>query len=78
MKSPVFKGLNELISGLVQIFILKRRKFYMDEIANRLNDSLKSNLSYWFMSRVFGVYITYILILVTIGATFLAVATSNA
>jgi len=50
----------------------------MSDIANRLNDSLRSNLSYWFMSRVFGVYITYLLIIVTIAATFLGISLSTA
>ena len=66
LKSPLFSTVNEMLSGLIQIKIFKRRKSLLIKFANLCNSSLRGNLSFWGSTRVFGAYISYFGLLVLI------------
>ena len=68
MKNPVFSTVSEVISGLVQIKIFGRRKTLLEDFTTVVNNSYRSTINFWTTTRVFGVYSSYIsLIILIIG-----------
>ena len=65
MKNPVF-GLNQVISGLVQIKIFGRRRTLLEEFTNIVNDSYRSTMNFWYTTLIFGVYSTSVSLLILI------------
>ena len=62
LKSPLFSMVNELLSSLVQVRIFNKRDKLLNEFASLSNDSLRANLSYWGCSRIFGAYLSYMVL----------------
>lgn len=60
MKDPVFSTVDEVISGLTQIRIFNRRKSMLQEFTKIVNDSYRATMNFWYTTRVFGVYSSYI------------------
>ena len=67
-KSPVFNMVGEMVTGLIQIKIFKRRMVLLKNFAYKVNESLKANLSFWILSRAFGAFVNYFaVIIMTVG-----------
>lgn len=66
-KSPVFNMVGEMVTGLVQIRIFNRRFALLKDFANKVNDSLRATLSFWILSRAFGVFINYFAIVIMVA-----------
>lgn len=49
----------------------------MKELGRRVNQSIRANFSFWFMTRIFGVYSTFILVAVAITSIFVGIVTIN-
>ena len=54
LKSPVFNMVGEMITGLIQIRIFKRRLSLLQEFAKALDSSFRGNICFWNISRAFG------------------------
>ena len=50
---------NEMLAGLVQIKIFKRRRDMLIKYSKKLNQSLRANLCFWIISRSFMAYVNY-------------------
>ena len=73
MKDPVFSTVDEVLSGLIQIRVFKRRRSILHEFTKTVNDSCRATLNFWHTTRVFGVYSSYISMLVLIAGFVLGI-----
>ena len=64
LKGPVFSMANEMLGSLTQIKVFERRLTLLREFVERVNNSMKGNVTFWEVNRVFSVYISYFSILV--------------
>ena len=55
---------NEMLTGLIQIRIFRRRYSLLLEFAKILNQSFQVNICYWSLLRVFGVWINYFTVII--------------
>ena len=53
---------NELLSSLVQVRIFNKRTKLLNLFASLSNDSLRANLSFWVCSRIFGAYLSFMVL----------------
>lgn len=53
---------NELLSSLVQVRIFNKRNKLLNLFASLSNDSLRANLSFWVCSRIFGAYLSFMVL----------------
>ena len=66
MKNPVFSTVNEVISGLIQIRIFNRRGSILKKFNRIVDESFRSTINFWICSRTFGVYGSYISMIILI------------
>lgn len=62
-KSPVFAMVREMVLGLIQIRIFKRRASLLKEFSQKINQSLRCNFSNLSLNRGFSVVLSYFSIL---------------
>ena len=59
-KTPLFNSLNEMAAGLVSLRIYHQKANDLKKFAKRVNQSFQANISFWFVSRIFGLYLSYV------------------
>ncbi len=57
LKSPLFSMVRETLSGLIGIRIYNRRLGLLKQFSKKINNSLRGNLCFWSLSRVFSAFI---------------------
>lgn len=63
-KSPVFSEFVALTAGATQIRIYAQSHRMNDKMSNCINRSIRANHSFWFASRIFGSWTSYISVLI--------------
>ena len=65
-KSPIFNLVNETIFNLTQIKIYGRRLSLLKEFVEAISNTLKINIVFWNVNRIYAVYISYFSVLIII------------
>ena len=73
-KSPIFNIVNETIFSLTQIRIYGRRLSLLKEFVEAISNTLKINIQFWNVNRVYAVYISYFSVLIIIVGFLLGIA----
>lgn len=60
MKSPVFSEFIQLSSGSTQVRIYGQTEEMQGRMSKAVNRSIRANHGFWFASRAFGVYASYV------------------
>lgn len=73
-KSPVFSQFGELVAGAIQVRIYGQTDNTSNKMSRIVNRSAQANHSFWFASRVFGVWTSFVSNLVVAAGIFLGIS----
>lgn len=77
MKSPVFNNITAVTNGIVQIRIYNMRRQMNIKMEKAVNDSMRANNSFWFSSRIFGAYISYVSMIISAAGIYIGISTAS-